>query len=85
MVAKGNAGRRLPRPFVLSAGPHGLERQRGKRGAGEGPAGACTGATAQMRGRRVCGEGEQGLESGEGDGVGKGNKRSGKCGRTNTA
>lgn len=26
MVAKGNAGRRLPRPFVLSAGPHGLER-----------------------------------------------------------
>lgn len=40
MVAKGNAGRRLPRPFVLPAGPRALERERGKRGAGEGQAGA---------------------------------------------
>lgn len=50
MVAKGNRGRRLRGPFLLSALPGGLQPERGKRGGGVGgrrQTGACARFTAQ--------------------------------------
>lgn len=66
MVAKGNRGRRLRGPFLLSALPGGLQPERGKRGGGVGgrrQTGACARFTAQT-------------ESGGGGGGGWGTARS---------